>query len=88
MAMSVMGTTYTCPTCGMEVVGKISPPHEYLCTGAPGHGHEPVAVVRIQELVSAEPAAVNQPEPDALGIPPARPIADYIAAANAAEAST
>lgn len=59
------GAVYTCPTCGLEVVGLVTPPHEYLCTGAPGHGHEPVPVARIQDLVApAAPSASQDANPN------------------------
>jgi hypothetical protein len=54
------GAVYTCPTCGREVVGLITPAHEYLCTGAPGHGHVPVPVSRLEDRVPED--AVSAPE--------------------------
>ena len=58
--MTGNSAVYTCPTCGLEVVGLTTPPHEYLCTGAPGHGHAPVPVARIEDIVAQETAEVYE----------------------------
>lgn len=65
--MTGNSAVYTCPTCGLEVVGLVTPPYEYLCTGAPGHGHAPVPVARIQDIVARATAEVREDAEQAAG---------------------